>query len=158
MNLLILLLLMSEKVVNLTSPAFANNGDIPSKYTCQGLGINPSLTIGDLPMGTVSLALIVDDPDAPKGGFDHWVVWNIPPTTSTIDENSKPGTEGKNGAGETAYKGPCPPNGKHHYHFRIYALDAKLKLPDGANKAQLLAAMNGHILGRGELIGLYQKQ
>ena len=159
MNLLIILLaIFSEKSISLTSPVFANNGDIPIKYTCQGPGTSPPLVIGKLPEGTVSLALTVDDPDAPNGGYDHWVVWNIDPATTTIEEGSKPGTEGKNGSGEDGYKVPCPPTGKHHYHFKIYALDTKLKLDGTATKAQLQAAIKGHILGHGELIGLYQKQ
>jgi Raf kinase inhibitor-like YbhB/YbcL family protein len=158
MNLLLLLLLIRETSINLTSTAFVNNGDIPSKYTCQGQGVNPPLSIGDIPMGTASLILIVEDPEATKGTFDHWVVFNIPPMTTTIEENSKPGIEGKNGSGEAAYKGPCPPTGKHHYYFKLYALDIKLKLKSGATKNEVLDSMTGHILGTGELVGLYQKK
>ena len=157
MNFLLLLLLFNKVSIPLTSTAFANNGDIPAKYTCQGKNINPPLAIGQTPKGTVSLALIIDDPDAPKGVFDHWVVYNINPTTTLIAENSKPGTEGKNGTGESAYMGPCPPSGKHHYFIRLYAVDKMLDLKSGATKKEVQDAIDGHILGEGELVGMYQK-
>jgi hypothetical protein len=129
---------------------------IPSKYTCDGDNINPPLTIKNIPKQTKSLALIVDDPDAPSGTFDHWITWNIPPV-ETIGENSAPGSHGRNGSGRNGYMGPCPPSGTHHYHFKVYALDTKLTLQEGANKKQLENAMKGYILAMGELIGLYKK-
>ena len=156
----ILLLLIMTTVLNkpliIKSPAFSNNGWIPAKYACIGSNINPTLSISDIPNGTKSLALIVDDPDAPNGTFVHWVMWNIP-VTSVIDENSAPGIQGKNGKGENNYFGPCPPTGTHHYNFKIYALDTKLILPIGADKNALLKAMDKHILASGVLIGLFKK-
>lgn len=142
--------------MKITSPAFENQAPIPAKYTCQGEDISPPLAIADLPDNTASLALIVDDPDAPMGTWDHWIVWNIKPT-SKIEENSAPGTPGKNSWGRNDYGGPCPPSGTHRYFFKLYALDRELDLKAGATKAQLEAVMEGHILERAEAIGLYEK-
>jgi len=142
--------------LTVTSPAFTHNGYIPVKYTCDGDGINPPLAVNDLPEKTVSLALIVDDPDAPHGTFDHWLLWNIAPTNA-IDENSAPGEQGQNGRKQNGYTGPCPPKGTHHYHFQFFALDALLDLPAGADKHTLLKAMEGHVIGTGVLIGLYKR-
>jgi Raf kinase inhibitor-like YbhB/YbcL family protein len=157
MNTLLLLLLVSSNSIMLSSTEFANNGDIPNKYSCEGRNVNPPLSIIGIPGDAVSLALIVDDPDADKAVVTHWILWNIDPATSIIAENSKPGTEGKNERGNNGYMGPCPPSGKHGYHFTIYALDKKLSLPAGASKSQLVGAMEGHILASGELIGMYKK-
>ncbi len=145
-----------EVMMKLTSSAFAHKAMIPKKYTCQGEDISPPLTITDLPEATVSLALINDDPDAPMGTWDHWLIWNIKPVPE-IKENSAPGTEGKNSWGRSNYGGPCPPSGTHRYFFKLYALDSTLALPEGATKAELEAAMKGHILEQAELIGLYKK-
>lgn len=142
--------------MKLTSPAFPHNSIIPKKYTCQGEDISPPLTISDIPEGTVSLALINDDPDAPMGTWDHWLIWNIKPT-SEIKENSAPGTQGKNSWGRNDYGGPCPPSGTHRYFFKLYALDCELDLAKGATKAELQASMEGHIVAQAELIGLYKK-
>jgi len=138
------------------SPAFANKNYIPVKYSCEGLNHNPPLTISDIPENTKSLALIMDDPDSPNGAFDHWVMWNIP-VTEKINENSAPGIQGKNTRQENKYTGPCPPNGIHEYHFRVYALDNKIDLAENNDRKSLLKAMEGHILASGELIGLYKK-
>jgi hypothetical protein len=138
------------------SPAFENNKFIPVKYTCDGDEIKPSLTIEGIPQGTKTLALIVDDPDAPSGTFDHWIVWNIPPT-GKIGENSVPGTEGLNSAGQHSYIGMCPPSGTHRYFFKVYALDAKLELNANSRKKDVEKVMQGHILAKGELIGLYKR-
>jgi Raf kinase inhibitor-like YbhB/YbcL family protein len=149
-----------SKVLNkplvVTSPAFSNNEIIPATYTCIGLDINPEITISDIPDGTKSLALIIDDPDAPNGTFDHWIMWNIPPT-GKIKKNSAPGIQGKNGKGENKYMGPCPPDGTHHYNFKVYALDTDLDLPKDADKNALLKAMDNHILASGGFIGLFNK-
>lgn len=153
---LIVMATVLNKPLIVESPAFANNELIPAKYTCVGSNINPALVITDIPYGTKSLALIVDDPDAPNGTFDHWIMWNIPPI-AVIDENSAPGIQGRNGKGENKYMGPCPPSGTHHYNFKVYALDTKLNLPAGSNKTALLKAMDKHILVSGELIGLFKK-
>jgi Raf kinase inhibitor-like YbhB/YbcL family protein len=139
------------------SPEFKNNKLIPKKYSCDGEEVNPPLTVEGIPKKAKTLALIVDDPDAPRGTFDHWVVWNIP-STGAITENSVPGTEGLNSAGQHSYVGMCPPSGTHRYFFKVYALDAKLELkPDQTKKKDLEKAMQGHILAKGELIGLYQR-
>jgi Raf kinase inhibitor-like YbhB/YbcL family protein len=145
-----------NKPLMVKSPAFGNNELIPSKYTCVGFDINPAITIADIPDGAKSLALIIDDPDAPNGTFDHWVMWNIP-VTGLINENSAPGVQGKNGKNENKYIGPCPPSGTHYYNFKVYALDVKLDLPVNTDKTALLKAMDKHILASGGLIGLFNK-
>jgi Raf kinase inhibitor-like YbhB/YbcL family protein len=144
------------KTLNVSSPAFTNNSSIPSKYTCDGKSINPELNIGNIPAEAKTLAIIVDDPDAPKGTFVHWVMWNIP-VKEKILENSAPGFVGKNEKNENKYTGPCPPSGTHHYHFKIYALDTTLDLQGYSHKQDLLKAMEGHIIASGELIGTYKK-
>ncbi|MGZ4033480.1 MAG: YbhB/YbcL family Raf kinase inhibitor-like protein [Bacteroidia bacterium] len=160
--ILIFLALIANTTITIKSPAFSNNGNIPAKFTCSGDNINPELNIGTVPKETKTLALIMDDPDAPGGMFVHWVMWNIPPKETiddnfTIDQNSAPGVQGLNGKKENKYTGPCPPSGTHHYHFKIYALDTKLNLPTATDKEALLKAMKGHIIGQGELIGLFKK-
>ena len=140
----------------ISSSAFEDEGDIPSKYTCEGEEINPPLTVENIPDGTQTLAIIVEDPDAPKGTFDHWLVWNIPPE-SIIEENRIPGISGKNGAGKTGYHGPCPPSGSHGYYFHVFALDSSLDLEGGTDKKTLQAAMEPHILAKGSLMGKYKK-
>ena len=144
------------KQLAISSPAFENNKLIPSKYTCDGADVNPPLTIANIPETTKTLALIVEDPDAPAGLWIHWIAWNIPPTAS-IKEDSVPGTEGLNTNGEHAYHGPCPPSGTHRYFFRIYALDAKLDLGENSDKKDVERAVQGHILAKGELMGIYRR-
>ncbi len=142
----------------ITSTVFVNNGNIPGKYSCEGEEVSPPLAITGMPAGTKSLAIILHDPDAPMGGgFTHWVLWNIEPGDNNIPENFKGGSPGLNGAGQTGYKGMCPPTGTHHYHFKVYALDTKLDLDNKTNKAMLEKAMQGHILADGDLVGLYKK-
>ena len=143
--------------MRLSSPAFEHNGYLPAKFTCQGQGVNPELEIESIPEGAKSLALIMDDPDAPSGDFVHWVLYNIP-VTSRIEENSIPGEEGITSTGRPGYVSPCPPTGTHHYFFKVYALDKTLDLGARSRKADLLKAMSGHILGKAELISLYQKK
>jgi len=142
--------------MKITSKGFQNNGNIPSKYTCQGENINPELVIENIPEETKTLALIVDDPDAPTRTWVHWVVWNIRPT-GKIEEDSVPGEQGINDFRKRDYGGPCPPSGTHRYFFKIYALDTELSLAENANKEQLEKAMQGHIIEKAELIGLYKK-
>lgn len=146
----------------LTSPSFENNALIPRKFTCDGGGINPEFQIQNVPAGARSLAFVVHDPDAPlKGGFFHWVLWNINPQTTLIKEESVPpgATEGLNGARRTGYASPCPPprHGVHHYHFKLYALDAAFNLSLGTTATDLAAAMASHILAETELIGTYER-
>jgi hypothetical protein len=147
---------MLSETLTLTSPAFENTESIPAKYTCDGENINPEIEITDIPAEAVSLLLIMDDPDAPMGTFTHWVVWNIP-TDMQIDENSTPGIEGNNSAGQASYTGPCPPSGTHRYFFKIYALDIELDLENGAERSLVEDAMNGHVLAHGELMGTYSR-
>lgn len=154
--LIVMISFIMKTTLTVTSPAFSNNGAIPLVYSCKGLNINPPLSIGEIPPGAKSLALIVDDPDAPKGTFDHWVMWNIP-VTSHIDERSAPGVQGLNGKKENSYTGPCPPEGTHHYHFKVYALDRMLDLVKETDKAGLEKAMKDHVLAEGELTGLFGK-
>jgi Raf kinase inhibitor-like YbhB/YbcL family protein len=142
--------------LELRSTVFSHNGHIPPLYTCEGKDINPPLEVHNIPQGAQSLALIVEDPDAPNGVFDHWLVWNILPQRD-IAERSNPGINGTNSFGKTGYGGPCPPSGSHRYFFRVYALDIELDLLAGANKKELQKAMEGHILAEGELMGLYKK-
>lgn len=143
--------------MNLTSPAFQNNGPIPVEFTCEGANINPPLSISGLPGNTKSLALITEDPDAVVGVFNHWVVWNIPPETNEISKGNEPGTRGKGSSGKLGYIGPCPPNGTHRYFFRIYALDTKLDLPEGSSKSDLQNAMSGYLIEQAILMGTYKK-
>jgi Raf kinase inhibitor-like YbhB/YbcL family protein len=139
-----------------SSPAFQDGEAIPAKYTCEGDNINPPLQVDHIPERAKTLALIIEDPDAPKGTFDHWLVWNIFPT-AIIEENSNPGISGMNGAGKTGYHGPCPPSGSHRYYFHVYALDTLLDLPAGETKETLQTAMGPHILAKGQLMGRYQR-
>jgi Raf kinase inhibitor-like YbhB/YbcL family protein len=138
------------------SEAFHQDEPIPSKYTCEGENINPPLRIENIPLGTASLALIMEDPDAPKGTFDHWLVWNIPPDNINIEEDSLPGINGTNSAGKTGYHGPCPPNGSHRYYFHVFALEKELDLQAGAVRKDLEAAMKPYILAQGSLMGRYE--
>lgn len=142
--------------LNISSSAFENNANIPSNYTCDGDNINPPLSIENIPDGTKTMVLIVDDPDAPAGIWVHWVVWNIPPTM-LIEEDSIPGEESINDFQKTSWGGPCPHSGKHRYFFKVYALDIKLDLDEDSTKKEVEAAMQGHILAKGELIGLYER-
>lgn len=138
------------------SSVFQHEGAIPSKFTCDGGNFNPPLNIERIPEGTQTLAIIMEDPDAPKGTYDHWLVWNISPK-SPILENSVPGISGTNSAGKTGYHGPCPPSGSHRYYFHVFALDAKLNLEAGADKKALQEAMEPHILAKGVIMGRYQR-
>lgn len=142
--------------MKITSPEFKNNEYIPVKFTCEGEDINPALEISEIPPGTVEMALIVDDPDAPMGTWVHWVVYNIP-MVSQIKENSVPGKLGMNNLGKKEYHGPCPPSGTHRYFFKLYSLDKKLDLHEGMSKGALEKAMKGHILDKAELVGLYKR-
>ena len=145
--------------MKIKTTAFQEGGNIPSKFTCDGADANPPLRFEGVPAEAKSLALIVDDPDAPGGLFTHWLVWNIDPKTTTVEENSAPsnGVQGKNDFGKSGYGGPCPPSGTHRYFFRIFALDRQLDLAAGSKRAQLDAQMRGHIMAEGELMGGYSR-
>ncbi len=151
--------------MQITSPAFSEGGLIPSKYTCDGQDISPPLKWKDVPAGTKSLALICDDPDAPIGTWVHWVAYNIPLEMTHLDEEIQSEKElksgmrqGNNDWSSIGYGGPCPPGGTHRYYFKLYALDTTLDLKPGATKAQLLKAMEGHILAEGHLMGKYNRR
>jgi Raf kinase inhibitor-like YbhB/YbcL family protein len=149
--------------MKLTSLAFKEGAIIPSLYTCEGKSINPDLEFANVPGQAKSLVLIIDDPDVPKtlrpdGMYDHWVVFNIPPNTHKIVENSTPpGIQGKSTNGKNQYVGPCPPDREHRYFFKLYALDQLLDLPAGSTKKEVEIAMHGHILAQCQLIGRYEK-
>jgi Raf kinase inhibitor-like YbhB/YbcL family protein len=142
--------------LTITSSAFTDGGLVPSQYTCEGKDINPPLQIGTIPDTAKCLALIMEDPDAPKGIFTHWVMWNIP-ITNNIEENSAPGVQGTNSFGKQQYNGPCPPKGIHRYFFSIYALSEELNIPEGAGKEDLITAMKDYVIATGEVIGRYEK-
>jgi Raf kinase inhibitor-like YbhB/YbcL family protein len=154
----------ASMALTLSSPAFAAGKSIPVKFTCRGQNVSPALAWSGAPSNTAYYALIVDDPDAPIGTFVHWVIYNIPasstglpegvPQTPTLDTGAVQGT---NGAGEQFYYGPCPPSGTHRYFFKLYALDTKLTLSSGATASQLTKAMQGHILSQGELMGTFSR-
>jgi Raf kinase inhibitor-like YbhB/YbcL family protein len=146
--------------MQITSSQFKNGGEIPSLYTCDGSGFNPPLIFKDVPKDAKSLALIVDDPDAPSGTWDHWVMWNILPNTKEITENGTPmgAITGKNSWPANKYGAPCPPNGSHRYYFKLYALDIMLNLPLNSNSSDLQEAIKGHTLAEAELMGRYQKK
>lgn len=154
-----------EMTVSVSSSAFQEGGMIPAKYTCDGNDVSPPLEWTAVPEGTVSVALISDDPDAPMGTWVHWVMWNIPPTVCELPENVPPKPELPDGSRQgisdfrrPGYGGPCPPGGVHRYYFKIYALDTMLDLPSSTKKSDLLKAMKGHILAEGQLMGKYSRR
>jgi len=153
--------------LTISSPAFANNDMIPMRYTCEGEDISPPLAFGGIPAGAASLALIVDDPDAPdpaapKMTWVHWLVYNLDPAIAGLSEGvtelPPPAGSGRNDFGRPRYGGPCPPIGNHRYMFKLYALDTILPDLGTPDKETLLRAMEGHILEKAVLIGRYQKQ
>jgi Raf kinase inhibitor-like YbhB/YbcL family protein len=144
---------------------FAANAPIPAIYTCSGDNKSPALAWTGVPVTAKTLAIVVRDPDAPRGSYVHWVLYNLPanisalpeavPTTPTIVEGAE---QGVNGSGKTGYQGPCPPPGPtHHYHFNLYALDSKLDLPAGATAAEVEQAMKGHVVASAEVIGTFAR-
>jgi hypothetical protein len=143
--------------MNLSSPDFQDQGNIPQEFTCQGKNIHPTLQINNVPLGTKSLALIVDDPDAPMGEWVHWVVFNIDPALTIIGKNVVLGIQGINDFGDAGYGGPCPPQGAHRYFFKLYALDIVLDAQEEMTKKKLEQLMEGHVLEQAQLVGIYQK-
>jgi hypothetical protein len=156
--------IVRRQAMNLTSTSFQAS-QIPAKYTCNGAGVSPQLAWTAPPAGTASFALIVTDPDAPRGTFGHWVLYDLPAGTRMLPEGlpnqgqlADGARQGRNDFGNIGYGGPCPPgHSPHHYVFTLYALNAKLNLPAGATHAQVESALQGHILARTELIGLYKQ-
>ncbi len=144
--------------MRITSKAFRDGGNIPQTYTCDGQNRSPPLTFEDIPEQTKSLVLIVDDPDAPAGTWDHWILFNIPPDIRGIEEGKEPAVpHGRNSWGKKNWSGPCPPDREHTYVFRLFALDKILELKEGVDKATLLKAMAGHVLAKAELRAKYKR-
>jgi Raf kinase inhibitor-like YbhB/YbcL family protein len=143
----------------LESSAFENAQAIPGRHSCEGEDVSPPLRWTDVPEGARSLALIVDDPDAPAGVFTHWVAWGLDPAGEGLGEGEPAPREGRNDFGTTGYRGPCPPpgHGRHRYVFRLYALDTELEVPAGGAKAELQQAMEGHVLTTAEFVGTYER-
>lgn len=149
----------------LESKAFANGGEIPRKYTCDGADPSPALNWKDIPAGTVSLALIADDPDAPAGTWTHWIIWNIPAKTTVLPESvplvevlDNGARQGRNDFKRIGYGGPCPPPGKpHRYFFKLFALDAKIDIKAGAGRKEMELAMKQHVLAQTEIMGIYRR-
>lgn len=151
--------------LEIKSPAFSEGGTIPSKYTCDGKDVSPPLSWSGAPAGAKSFALICDDPDAPSGDWVHWVVFDLPPSSAGLPEGVPPrdeiaggGHQGKNDFRKSGYGGPCPPGGTHRYVFKLYALDRTLGLGPGTTRAQLSAALKGHVLAEGRLTGTYSRR
>jgi Raf kinase inhibitor-like YbhB/YbcL family protein len=146
--------------MKISSPSFQEGGAIPDKFSKNGQNINPALKIEGAPADAKSLLLIADDPDAPVGLFTHWLVWNINPQTTEIAENSVPkgAVQGANDFPGSGYDGPQPPSGTHRYYFKVFALDRMLDLKSGAKRREVDAAMRGHVIGQGELMGRYSKK
>ncbi|TDD16985.1 YbhB/YbcL family Raf kinase inhibitor-like protein [Kribbella turkmenica] len=145
--------------ITVTSRAFVDGGDIPRRFTCDGDDVSPPLAWKGLPEQVGAVALVVDDPDAPRGTFTHWVLLDLEPVTTTLPENEVPAgaKQAKNSAGRTSYFGPCPPRGTHHYRFTVYALSEATGLPDGAVLEDALHAIDSRTLARGRLTGLYSR-
>lgn len=142
--------------MKLTSPVFEHGRAIPAKFTCDGENVSPPLEIEDAPEKAKTLALIVDDPDAPAGTWLHWLLYDVA-LRSSIGEGEVPGKQGMNDFGRKDYGGPCPPSGQHRYFFRLYALDTELNLPEGASRDEVEKAMADHVLAKAELMGLYER-
>jgi Raf kinase inhibitor-like YbhB/YbcL family protein len=156
-------MVVAAAAFSLTSPAFKEGGSIPSKFTCDGGDRSPALAWSGAPASAKSFVLIMHDPDAPMaGGFTHWVLFDIPATTTQLPEGFQAGSvgvSGNSGFRRGGYGGPCPPSGSHHYHFMLSALDVPtLGLQAGATKADVEKAMQGHVVGTAELVGTYQRQ
>jgi Raf kinase inhibitor-like YbhB/YbcL family protein len=146
--------------LKVTSPSFKEGEMIPGKFTCDGENISPEIQWEDFPDGTKSFALICDDPDAPSGDFVHWVVYNVPSKIDGFGENaeiSEIADLGITDYGRKGYGGPCPPSGTHHYHFKVYALDKMIETEKDLDKYDLLDKMEGHVLAKGEIVGLYKR-
>jgi len=149
----------APKTLTVTSDAFQANETIPTDYTCEGAQKSPPLSWSGVPSDAKSIAILVEDPDAPKGTFTHWMVTNIPPSDTSLSENGSLPTgavAAKNGKGTNGYAAPCPPSGTHHYHFSVFALDKTIARP--ANRAAFMKEIKGHVLAKGELVGTYSKR
>lgn len=146
-------------LMRMNLPGIPKDKPMPERFTCEGGDHSPPIYIADIPNTARSMAITMEDPDAPSGTFIHWVMWNIPSYNRIIEADITPegALKGNNGTNKPGYKGPCPPSGEHHYIFKLYALDSKLDLKPGATYDALMKAMEGHIVGQAEYIGLYEK-
>lgn len=151
--------LSNSNTMQISSTAFENNNTIPKDYTCDGANINPPLNFANVPAGTKSLALLVDDSDAPAGTWTHWLLYNMDPSISGISEDSIPGdaVQGTTSFGTAMWGGPCPPSGTHRYFFKLFALDTVLETNQALNATKFSELINGHIIDNAELIGLYNR-
>ena len=145
--------------MELSSEAFVTGQPIPRRHSCDGEDLSPPLQWGGVPPGAVSLALIVDDPDAPVGTFTHWLAWGISPDAGGLAEGQPAPSEGRNDFGQAGYRGPCPPrgHGSHRYFFRLHALESEPALPSGASRNELERAIAGRVVAVAELVGTYQR-
>jgi hypothetical protein len=149
--------LAADERLGITSPAFATEQNIPAEFTCKGANVNPALRFRGVPVEAKSLALVVEDPDAPSGLFTHWLIWNILPTATAIGEKSVPAgaVQGTNDFGNLGYGGPCPPSGTHRYVFKLLALDEPLELKPGSRRSEFNKAIANHVIGRAEITGRF---
>ncbi len=150
---------MMSSVMYIISPAFEDGGRVPPKYTCDGDDVNPELRFGDVPGDTVSLVVIIDDPQSPSGNWLHWSVWNIDPATRILPEDTVPkgAVEGETDFSEIGYGGPCPSYGEHEYRFMVFALDVTLDLPRGTQRHILERAIEGHVIASATIMAKYQR-
>ena len=144
--------------MRISSPAFEDEGDIPRRHACDGENVSPPLVLEDVPPEAVTLVLVMDDPDAPMGTWDHWVAYDIAPLTEIPEAVEALGTAGSNSWGDIGYGGPCPPGGAHRYHFQVFALDARLGWEQGADKTSVLEAIHDHVLAEASLLGFYSRE
>jgi Raf kinase inhibitor-like YbhB/YbcL family protein len=155
--LIVALLFSQEPKLTVTSPDFENEGEIPSRFTCDGEDINPAFEIGDMPAGTKSIVVFMEDPDRRSASMNFWTLWNLKPT-GVIEEGTTSGVRGSNSMGKSAYLGPCPAAGTHRYFFKVFALNDMLNLPEDADRWAVQEAMKGHVLASGEMMGWYRKK
>ena len=144
--------------MRISSPAFEHEGDIPARFTCAGEDISPPLLFEDLPPDAVSLVLVMDDPDAPMGAWDHWVAYDIEPLAEVPEGVGSLGTAGTNSWGHIGYGGPCPPSGTHRYLFQLFALDRRIGWEEGADKTSVLEAIHEHVLAEASLLGFFSRE
>lgn len=155
--LFVLISMVAQSTLTITSRSFNEGELIPSEYTCEGSNTSPELSITHVPQDAKTLVLFMFEPDAPGSSFDHWISFDIIPA-GKIKEGAEPGVKGTNSNETTGYAGPCPPTGTHSYHFVVYALDTKLNLSEGASRKMVEEAMTGHIMATGKITGLYKKK
>lgn len=160
MNIVLLILSLffsQEPQLIVTSPDFEHEGEIPSRFTCDGKDINPTLEIGQIPEGTKSIVVLMEDPDSRSATMNYWIRWNLKPT-GIIEEGTTAGVRGRNSMGKTGYLGPCPAAGTHRYFFKVYALNEMLNISEESDKWAVQEAMKDHVLASGEIMGWYRRK